>query len=71
MHKAFRVPIDGLTPMAEEITRIVEKKKGETKNPYQTKDVDSEVEEKDDQSDTESCQNPDKARKKQLKAENR
>jgi hypothetical protein len=57
--------------MAEEITRIVEKKKGETKNPYQTKDVDSEVEEEDDQSDTESCQNPDKARKKQLKAENR
>ena len=42
LHKQFKVPIDGLTPIAEEITIAKEKKKREKAvGPYQAVSEDS------------------------------
>ena len=75
LHKAFRVPVDGLeglTPMAEEITRKIEKKKAENSTTaYTQKDEDSDVEDNESQNTDFNEANPDKARKKEIKTENR
>lgn len=50
LHKAFKVPIDGLTPIAEEIVMAKEKKVNQTKQgPYTLaqKDQSSDSEDKD------------------------
>ena len=45
LHKQFRVPLDGLTPIAEEIIMKKEKKANEPNNPYVTRDQESSDEE--------------------------
>ena len=54
LHKQFKVPLDGLTPLAEEIIVQKEKKKVTGKTPYQRVEIpEQEAEQKNDESDEE------------------
>ena len=71
LHKQFRVPIDGLTPIAEEI--LIKKKEMPEDKPFvEREDSDSDDFEITETAETEALiKNPKKALKKEVKAENR
>jgi protein LTV1 len=69
LHKQFRVPVDGLTPMAEEI--VVAKEKKNLKNAPFTKVEESSGEESDDGSAPTGEVDERKANKKRVKEEKR
>ena len=77
LHKQFRVPIDGLTPIAEEIIIAKDKKKQQDKaGPYKVaeaeKEVDSESSDEDSKTAPADASAKDrKALKKEVKAEKR
>lgn len=59
LHKQFKVPLDGLTSLAEEIIVQKEKKKVTGKTPYQRVEI---AEQKAEQNNDESSDEPDSKR---------
>ena len=74
LHKQFKVPVDGLIPMAEEIVKIKEKKKAEPNQPFvkvEKQVTFSETVEEKSAADGAEQLDPRKAAKKALKEEKR
>ena len=73
LHKQFKVPVDGLIPVAEEITIQKEKRKADLSGPFQRQEVDDEQEKREEiEEDKDAAPlDPRKAHKKQVKEEKR
>ena len=74
LHKQFKVPVDGLIPVAEEITIQKEKRKADLSGPFQRQEVDDDEQEKREEIEEDkdgAPLDPRKAHKKQVKEEQR
>lgn len=74
LHKQFKVPVDGLIPVAEEITIQKEKRKADLSGPFQRQEVDDDEQEEREEIEEDKDAaplDPRKAHKKQVKEEKR